>query len=382
MILGYVLLGFQFSLALYAGLSLVLCGIGLFKGNISSLIGMLYSSNDNKKSDGYNTFFMFIMLGAILGPFIFGLMAKYIGWQYCFWLCALGNLSGLIFFILQRKKIHYQQLPTIISILPISIFWLGLFATIITISLLFAYPILSNHFLGLASLLSVLFLLLLTLASSHQDANKVIGLTLLSLLLVFYYAASFQVNGSMIIGIEKNFSLTILNWKIPATTFASLEALFAFLLSPIATRCWHYLTQQFFAITWLFKLSCGLLFACLSFVIFAWLFSHPQHPFIFLLLANLLLGMSVVCIFPTHMAIVSEYAPLHAQGTLMGMSFLSDALAGYVGSHMMNAQDSMLVYAHCYNNIALLMLITLIILLISIPLFKWLLANNIAMNTA
>lgn len=372
MIVGYVLLVFQTNFLFYIGISLLLCGSGLFKGTISSMIGMLYSDGDIKRHDAYSKYFIGMSIGAILGPFIFGLIIIYFHWWTAFLLSAIGNLLGFAVFIIDHKKFDYQSLPKPPQILAnrlVAFFtvkhglYLGLILTVILVSALFVNPIFGNNFMGILSISAMLIAVFLTLKGSLINAKKVIGLTLLNLLLVCYYAAIFQINGSLIVGIEKEFQMTLLGWVIPPTTFASIQALFAIILTPFLSRLWMYISQEYFETSLLFKIGIGLLCAGVGFGLLAFVFVNKSYPLLSITLANVFLGISTATIMPAHLTAVSQYAPAHLQGTLMGISYLSDALGGFIGSNMTKYAYSFSyfiqnpsIYANTYISIAILML--------------------------
>lgn len=66
---------------LYLGLSLSTLGIGLFKGNISSLVGALYHKNDPRRDSGFTLFTMGMVSGAMLGPLAYGILVQEMGWS-------------------------------------------------------------------------------------------------------------------------------------------------------------------------------------------------------------------------------------------------------------------------------------------------------------
>lgn len=386
-ILGNVLLSFQVFTALYVGLSLLLCGVGFFKGNMSSLIGMLYAQNDIKRHEAYNIFFMGIMLGAIFGPLVYGYLPEYFGWQVSFLVSAIGNLISLILFtvLIYRKQIIYKSIPKRPKSTRLkSISYFGLIAIIFILSILFVYPVQANILLGFASLASIIFLTMTALRISPKGTKKIIGLTLLCIILVLYYAASFQINGSIIVAINQEFDMTLFGWHIPAATFAALEAFFALIFTPILSRFWIYLERYYFEPSLLFKFNMGFLLAGFSFLLFAFVFSDKTYPLFNLILANLFLGVSIVCIFPTHLLAVSQYAPLPVQGTMMGMAFLSDASAGYVGSLLNDfanfsspaIQSSHDVFSYMYFIFAATMFGSCVILLMMTPVLNFLLNDS------
>ena len=54
----------------YAGLALLCLGNGLFKPNISAMVGNLYAPGDPRRDAGFNIFYMGINIGASLSALL------------------------------------------------------------------------------------------------------------------------------------------------------------------------------------------------------------------------------------------------------------------------------------------------------------------------
>src|SRR3954451_11794131 len=73
MMAGHVVLAFDTKGAaghpfLYSALGLLILGNGLFKPNISTMVGRLYTAGDPRRDQGFTIFYMGINVGAMLGP--------------------------------------------------------------------------------------------------------------------------------------------------------------------------------------------------------------------------------------------------------------------------------------------------------------------------
>src|SRR5579875_2806879 len=62
---------------LLLGLALVIAGDGLFKPNISTMVGQLYGRDDPRRDRGFTLFYMGINAGALLAPLLTGWMAAH-----------------------------------------------------------------------------------------------------------------------------------------------------------------------------------------------------------------------------------------------------------------------------------------------------------------
>jgi POT family proton-dependent oligopeptide transporter len=80
------------------GLSLVVAGNGLFKPNISVMIGKLYTQGDVRRDSGFTVFYMGINLGAFIAPFITAAwIGATFGMKYGFCAAGIGMILSMIF---------------------------------------------------------------------------------------------------------------------------------------------------------------------------------------------------------------------------------------------------------------------------------------------
>ena len=87
----------------FVGLVLMILGNGLFKPNISSMVGQLYPDTSSKKDAGYTIFYMGINAGAFLGMLLCGYIGEKVGWHYGFGLAGVFMKFGMFQFYFGRK---------------------------------------------------------------------------------------------------------------------------------------------------------------------------------------------------------------------------------------------------------------------------------------
>src|SRR5690348_4578577 len=73
---GNALLAVPTTSFFYPGLVLIALGTGLFKPNVSTVVGQLYAKDDIRRDSGYTIFYMGINVGAILSPIVCGYLAQ------------------------------------------------------------------------------------------------------------------------------------------------------------------------------------------------------------------------------------------------------------------------------------------------------------------
>jgi POT family proton-dependent oligopeptide transporter len=105
-IVGHILLAFPQEGALYAALAFLIIGNGLFKPNISTMVGRLYPEGSPLKDAGYTFFYMGINLGAFTCNFVAAIVRNAYGWHWAFATAGFGMLAGLIIFALGQKHLR------------------------------------------------------------------------------------------------------------------------------------------------------------------------------------------------------------------------------------------------------------------------------------
>ena len=98
---GYFGLAINNTTTFYLSLLLIIMGNGLFKPNISTLVGKIYDSNPkyrDMKDSGYNIFYMGINVGAFICNFIAAYLRINYGWGWAFAAAGVGMLIGVIWF--------------------------------------------------------------------------------------------------------------------------------------------------------------------------------------------------------------------------------------------------------------------------------------------
>jgi POT family proton-dependent oligopeptide transporter len=122
---GHLLMGVENTYAFYFALALLIAGNGMFKPNISTIVGDLYKPGDSRRDGGFTIFYMGVNLGAAMSPLLCGYVGETFGWHYGFGLATIGMLIGLAVFVM----------PTLITQLLI-----GAGAAITSIALLYYHP--------------------------------------------------------------------------------------------------------------------------------------------------------------------------------------------------------------------------------------------------
>ena len=105
---GFFLLSLGQSWSFKFGLVMLICGNGMFKPNISVMVGNLYEPGDPKRDAGFNIFYMGINTGAFIAPFLAAYMKNRQGgdWESVFMSAGFGMLFSVAILLASWKVLE------------------------------------------------------------------------------------------------------------------------------------------------------------------------------------------------------------------------------------------------------------------------------------
>ncbi len=102
---GYFALGIRSLPMFYAGLTLLCLGNGLFKPNISAMVGNLYAPDDPRRDAGFNIFYMGINIGATMSALLSAPLRNLWSFNMAFAAAGVGLLVGVVVLSLNWKRL-------------------------------------------------------------------------------------------------------------------------------------------------------------------------------------------------------------------------------------------------------------------------------------
>jgi proton-dependent oligopeptide transporter, POT family len=312
MAIGHGVLAVESMLFFYMGLGLLIIGNGLFKPNISSMVGQLYPEGSKLKDSAYTIFYMGINLGAFLGSLICGWLGETYGWHYGFGAAGVGMVLGVSQFYLGQRmlgNIGLKPAPRDTSVAKKP-----------------AEP----------------------LTKVERDRlNVILALSFFSIL---FWLAFEQAGSSMNIFAYKYTDRTIdfLNFEVPATWFQSVNAFFIFTLAPFFSMLWVKLNKKNIDPAGPYKFAIGLLLLSLGFaVLVVGSLSIPKGAgsagvsMLWLVFAYLLHTMGELCLSPVGLSFVNKLSPARLIGVMFGVWFFASAIGNYIGGALAGMIDEM-----------------------------------------
>ncbi len=384
MAVGYVLMAVPTKnpMFLYTALGILAIGNGLFKANISVLVGNLYShSNGSLKDAGFNIFYMGINIGAFYAPQAAKgikdfLMSNYNitlaeGYNAAFAVAAVGMLVSIVIFTVFRKyyqdadftskekinterdivltkKQEKERVIALMTVFAIVIFfWMSFMQNGAALTLFaknYTFSKVSNItyvFFDIIGLHAVLFVLLGGAALFRKKSTRKIksigsGFFIVGLIVLIYKIANFPAEN-----------------PIAPEQFQSFNPMFIVLITPIIVAFFAYLNKKGKEPSSPGKIGIGMLISAASFVImiFASMGLSSVHslsggvssvtvtPY-WLMSTYFSLTIAELFLSPMGLSFVSKVAPPKMKGLMMGGWFASTAignyLSGFVGRFYQN----------------------------------------------
>jgi POT family proton-dependent oligopeptide transporter len=346
------------------GLAVIVVGNGLFKPNISTMVGQLYSPGDVRRDSGFTIFYMGINAGGALAPLICGTwIGAHYGYQWGFLVAGIGMLLGLIVFQWRAGWIGAIGAPPRASgaFRRAAIVLLGCAVVVPLVYLLLSRAALVGYLLLAAfALLTAYFVGSGVRSGDRVQLQRYIAMLLLFLAKILFWGMFEQAGSSL-----NFFARDHVDAPFDFTAFQSANPVFILLLAPVFAWAWPRLERSGFNPSIPRKFAIALLFVALGFTVLVTSIRGLDSPdarlaWEILALTYLLNTMGELCLSPIGLSMVTKLAAPRDTGLAMGAWFMCTAIGNYAAGVIAavasggGQQGSGLVqYAATYEQIAI-----------------------------
>ncbi|MEO5602055.1 MAG: peptide MFS transporter [Cyclobacteriaceae bacterium] len=350
--LGHFCMAVPSQETFFIGLLLIVLGTGLLKPNISTLVGELYSTNEQARRDsGFTLFYAGINLGAAISPIITGYLGEKVNWHYGFGVAVLGMVLGLIQFKLTEKNLGQAGLETVSTHdaqtaksernIRAGLWVVGAFL-IILLLLLFTKtlsidPVLIARILGylipISAIAYFMYVLLFQNLEPHER-KKVIVIAIFFLTTGLFYSGYEQQGSSLNLFADRYTDMFIGNFEMPASWMQSIPPVAVISFSFVFAWLWVWLAKRNMNPSTPVKLSMGLLFMGLGYAVMmgaSLVVIGGDKPLpTWLALTYLLHTFGEICLYPIGLSAVTKLSPKRLVGQMMGVFFISLAYGNLI----------------------------------------------------
>ncbi len=323
------------------GLATIVVGNGMFKPIISTVVGKLYATGDERRDSGFTIFYMGINAGAFLAPLLTGWLAESVfgsadvpAYKVVFMAAGVGMLISLVWFWAGRGQLKGIGAPTpeqasssrVISVVIGAVVAIPIVYFLLAVGGANLQYVLTAMFIGLAVML---------IAEGIRDGavarDRVVAMMLIFAFNILFWMFFEQAGSSFTFLAEEIVNRNFGDWIFPVGWFQSVNAIAIVLFAPVVAWVWVWLARRNanpsiprkFGLGLIFN---GLAFLLLMFALASLLDANNKIPFWTLTAVYLIQSIGELCLSPVGLSMVTKLAPVKLVGFGMGGWFLSTAI--------------------------------------------------------
>jgi POT family proton-dependent oligopeptide transporter len=390
-IVGYLTCMSANTTVFFIGLAILVCANGMFKPNVSSIVGELYERNDPRREGGFTIFYMGINIGALIPPLIAGTLVVKFGWHMGFFTAAVGMAIGQLVFMLGKDALgnaglypkgaqHERQQPAK-TFYPL--FIAGVAATIGICQWAFHYPAITNSLIEFSSIGVLAVVLLFMLREPLAARKKMTAAIILIIISVGFWAMYNQAFTSLMLYADRNMDKHFLGFPFDAEATQFFNPFFIIALSPLLNRVWIRLAKIGFNPSIQMKFFLAVLFMSAGYLLLAagthfYGVNGVNSPW-WLAGSYFLQTTGELLISPVGLAMITVLCPRHLVGMMMGVWFYGIAASFAVGAYLANlaampeglsVSASLPIYSHAFTIYGCISLVMAAISLTLVPLIN------------
>ncbi len=337
------------------GLATIIAGNGLFKPNISTMVGKLYTQGDERRDSGFTLFYMGINLGAMLAPILTQFFAQRLlggsvdmpAYKVVFIASGIGMLISLVWFWFGRAQLKGVGRPPegaegtgrvlmtaigAIVAIPVIYFLLSMGASSLQWILTAMFVILG------------VMLLIEGVREGTVSRDKTIAMLIIFAFNVLFWMFFEQAGSSFSFLSDKIVDRDLgadggFIW--PNAWFQSVNSIAIITLAPVLAWLWVKMGKNNPSIPRKFGLGLifnGLAFLLLMFALSSLVDDFGKIPFWTLFMVYVIQSVGELCLSPIGLSMTTKLAPTKLVGFAMGGWFLSTGignnLSGIFASHV------------------------------------------------
>lgn len=320
-----------------AGLAVIITGNGLFKPNISTMVGQLYKQGDHRRDRGFTIFYMGINAGALVAPLITGWLASVItdtpmvqNYKVVFITTGIGMLISFFWFWFGRRQLGaIGRPPEGSGAKQMGIVLLGAAVCAPVIYFLLAKAGADAIQIGLTTLLVIVggMMVVEGFRAGKVQRDKVFAMIVLFIFNILFWMFFEQAGSSFNFLAENIVNRDFGGWQFPVGWFQSINPIAIIVFAPIITILWAWLDKRKKEPSVPRKFGLGLILNGLSFTVLMFALSslvvNGHIPFWPLVLTYLIQTLGELCLSPIGLSMVTKLAPSKSVGLAMGGWFLS-----------------------------------------------------------
>ena len=347
----------------FLGLVFIICGTGLLKPNVSTLVGELYPEGGARRDAGFSVYYMGINLGALAGPAVTGFLGEGYHWHWGFGAAGVGMLLGLYQFRLGFSHLgdigFLKTDETDDEVAAMSRRFFGVFGAITAAVTAFGYLVYSGVIdysitqiasalgYGVLVIVALYFVFLWTRGGHTAGENKRMFVIFWLFLLIAVFWSGFEQAGTSLNLFARDLTdRTIFGWLMPASYLQSINPLFIVLMAPVFGMLWVALENRQADPSIPMKAGMGLVGLAVGFFVLSWGAANASTGTLvspaWLVVTYFFHTVGELCISPIGLSAITKLSPERRVGQMMGIWFVGAALGNLFAGLVAGQLDTMM----------------------------------------
>jgi POT family proton-dependent oligopeptide transporter len=294
---GHMVLAFPNTF--FLGLLLLVLGNGMFKPNISTQVGALYSGPKDPRYDkAFGIFYQGINLGAMFSPLVCGTLGQNIGWKWGFVAASSVMIMSVMLYLWGQNTLAPDNI--------------------------------AKEKKGTVTRTPL----------TRDDLIRLVALAVLCLLNIPFWAVYEQQGNTMQLwATNQTVWPTIFGWQIPSTWFQLFNPVMIVIGIPILNQFWGWQAKRNSEPSTVAKMAIGCFLLGSSFlvmVIGANIVGDGRGSLFWPFFCTFILTVGELYLSPMGLSLVNKIAPAQMVSMMMGVwfmaTFFGNYLAGFIGS--------------------------------------------------
>jgi POT family proton-dependent oligopeptide transporter len=318
------------------GLVCIAVGSGTLKATTSSVLGDMYTPDDQRRDAGFSIYYMAVNLGALFGPLLTGLVWGMRGFHWGFGLAAVGMAIGLAQYLLLRRrtmgdagrhvsnplsragKVRYAAVAAAVVALVVVLTAVG----VITAGRL------SDLVVGLT--LAATVALFAVILRSHNitavERRRVLSFIPMFIASAVFWSLFQQQFTVVAVYADQRLNLSVFGWSMPPSWVQSINPIFIIVFAGVFAAMWTRLGPRQPATP--VKFALGTIFMGVAFLLFLpYAGGGPNStPLLWLIFILFWFTMAELCLSPVGQSLSTKLAPEAFHTQMIALFFLSIAV--------------------------------------------------------
>ncbi len=337
---------------MFGGLALLIVGNGMFKPNISTMVGSLYEPNDRRKDSAFTIFYMGINAGAMIAPLVCGFLGNTGSpedFKWGFFAAGVGMLISAFIFLAFKDRYIVDPNGGAVGLPPKRVeretkerlslgrsFWIKASISVLSFVVLCVVFALNGDgdWIGAMIYASTIVIPIYILSDSSLSAierSRICVIYIIAFFVIFFWAAFEQAGASLTFFADEQTNRDLWGWEMPASYFQSFNALFIVLFAPLFAALWAFLGRRNMEPSSPTKQALGLFLLSMGYLIIAvgvrGVDGATKVSMMWLVGLYLIHTFGELCLSPIGLSMVNKLSPLRFSSMLMGVWFLSLSVA-------------------------------------------------------